>query len=109
MATVPSDGPVSAYPTLSAPALICFSEGNDVVGLPLKGVIVVTFVSDCAIAAPDEASSAAAIVIAAFRKNRPRGCIVATVCERAMMFSYSQMTAFTNSMRVRSLHHTLPC
>src|SRR5580693_6761514 len=69
----PLAGPASAYPTFRRPALICFSEPNEVF---VPGLIWGTCEGlvwlDCALAEPIAASSVAAKATVAFRKKRRR-------------------------------------
>src|SRR5580692_12388250 len=69
----PLTGPASAYPTFRRPALICFSEPNEVF---VPGLIAGTWAGlvwlDCATAEPSVASSAAAKATVALGKKRRR-------------------------------------
>src|SRR6476659_2975261 len=73
MTTGPSLGPASAYPTLSRPALICFSEANDVLVPGLTARMPANLVLlGCALAEPFKRSWAAATVTAAVPRKLRR-------------------------------------
>src|SRR5271155_2302375 len=77
MTAGPLAGPASAYPILSTPASICFSEVNDVYvpGL-IFGKSVAFGFSGCASAELLKTSWAAARVMAAVPKNRRRSELI---------------------------------
>src|SRR6476620_12504373 len=79
MTTGPSLGPASAYPTLSRPASICFSDANDVLAPGLIARMPPSFVLlGCASAEPFKSSWAAATVTAAVPRKLRRYWLISS-------------------------------
>src|SRR4029077_6768519 len=79
MATGPSLGPASAYPTLSRPASICFSDANDVLVPGLIARMPANLVLlGCASAEPFKRSWAAAAVTAAVPRKLRRCWLISS-------------------------------
>src|SRR6478672_331689 len=79
MATGPSLGPASAYPTLSRPASICFSDANEVLAPGLIARMPANFVLlGCASAEPFKRSWAAATVTAAVPRKLRRCWLISS-------------------------------